>query len=217
MHRALGRPQGRQFWTSRSLAVAGIVAVHALMLGIALVQHATPVVSQAVLVAVSLDMTPRQVIAPPSKLPVKLEAPKLDVVPPPQLAIDVPPEAPAVLNIATSAPEEQPVAPAAEKRSHPDAPVLVSDVEYLRPPVPRYPVMARRAQQQGVVYVRVLVDEEGRARDVQVSRSSGFALLDEAARQCVRDALFKPYRQDGVARSVEVVVPVAFSLQRQVS
>ena len=38
----------------------------------------------------------------------------------------------------------------------------------------------------GTVQVRVLVDERGRPKEVNVAKSSGFARLDEAAMEAVR-------------------------------
>lgn len=46
---------------------------------------------------------------------------------------------------------------------------------------PTYPAASRRAGEAGTVRLKVLVDERGRTRDVQVALSSGFPRLDEAA------------------------------------
>ena len=51
---------------------------------------------------------------------------------------------------------------------------------------PIYPPASRRAGEEGTVRVRVLVDEKGRPKDVQVAQSSGFSGLDEAAVAAVR-------------------------------
>ena len=51
---------------------------------------------------------------------------------------------------------------------------------------PTYPPTSRRLGEEGTVRLKVLVDERGRARDVQVAKSSGFARLDEAAMTAVR-------------------------------
>jgi protein TonB len=50
---------------------------------------------------------------------------------------------------------------------------------------PTYPPVSRRNGEEGVVRLKVLVDEKGRPKDVQVAQSSGFPRLDEAARQAV--------------------------------
>ncbi|HEY6925520.1 MAG TPA: energy transducer TonB [Steroidobacteraceae bacterium] len=88
----------------------------------------------------------------------------------------------------------------------------LSDVAYLQPPIPRYPPESRRAREEGLVILRVLIDESGHASNINVYRSSGHPRLDEAAREAVRRALFKPYRDSGVARAAVAMVPVEFSL-----
>lgn len=94
-----------------------------------------------------------------------------------------------------------------------DSPRRVSLVEYLRPPAPRYPHESRKRKSQGIVVLRVLIDADGAPAAIDIERSSGDARLDEAAREAVSRALFKPYREDGVARRVLVSVPIEFSLR----
>jgi protein TonB len=90
--------------------------------------------------------------------------------------------------------------------------IEVAAVEYLQAPAPRYPAMARRARAQGVVLVRLMIDTEGRPCDVRVHRSSGFQLLDNAAREAVQHWVFKPHRENGIARNALVTIPIEFSL-----
>ena len=94
-----------------------------------------------------------------------------------------------------------------------NGPAEISTVEYLRAPEPRYPPASRAAREEGLVLLRVLVDERGRAQDVTVLKSSGHSRLDEAARQAVRRALFKPYLEGGVARAAVVTVPIEFAVR----
>ncbi|HTD05684.1 energy transducer TonB, partial [Undibacterium sp.] len=42
-------------------------------------------------------------------------------------------------------------------------------------------------------------NEKGRAEKVEIEKSSGFSRLDEAARQALLRAQFKPYIEDGKA------------------
>lgn len=91
-------------------------------------------------------------------------------------------------------------------------PPQLSDVAYVKPPMPRYPSESRRAHEQGLVLLRVLIDESGHARVVDVYRSSGHPRLDDAARDAVQRALFKPYLDGGVPRAAIAVVPIEFSL-----
>jgi protein TonB len=51
---------------------------------------------------------------------------------------------------------------------------------------PIYPPASRRAGEQGTVRLKVLVDTNGRASNVQVTQGSGFARLDQAAMEAVR-------------------------------
>jgi protein TonB len=95
------------------------------------------------------------------------------------------------------------------------APLQISQAEYLRPPVLRYPPAALAARREGTVGLRVLVSEGGRVLEVMVERPSGFAPFDEAACSAVRGALFKPYTVNGEPRTVLVHIPIDFTLKRR--
>jgi protein TonB len=85
-------------------------------------------------------------------------------------------------------------------------------VAYLRPPALVYPLAARRQREQGLVQVKVRVDEQGQPDRFVIERSSGHRLLDEAALQTVRATRFRPYRENGVALPFWVVMPLLFEL-----
>lgn len=51
---------------------------------------------------------------------------------------------------------------------------------------PTYPAASRRAGEEGSVRLKVLVDERGKPREVQVTKGSGFERLDQAAIEAVR-------------------------------
>jgi len=51
---------------------------------------------------------------------------------------------------------------------------------------PTYPPASRRAGEEGTVRLKVLVDTNGKASNVQVTQSSGFTRLDQAAMDAVR-------------------------------
>ncbi len=93
-----------------------------------------------------------------------------------------------------------------------EAPVVVDRVDYLRPPAPSYPPAAKRARVQGIVMLHVVIDHDGKPREVRIHESSGSEQLDAAARASVMSALFRPYRENGVPRLAQVLVPVQFSL-----
>jgi protein TonB len=77
---------------------------------------------------------------------------------------------------------------------------------------PVYPPAAIRGNEEGTVRLRLLVDERGHARDVQVATSSGSNRLDEAAVKAVRRWQFAPATQDSRAVSAWTEVNVVFRL-----
>jgi len=86
-------------------------------------------------------------------------------------------------------------------------------VAYGTNPLPPYPLVARRLGKEGVVLLEVVVAPDGRAADVRMIRSSGFAPLDESAVTTVRERWrFVPARRDGVAVESRVTVPIRFRL-----
>jgi len=89
---------------------------------------------------------------------------------------------------------------------------LVSQIEYLRAPLPVYPPQSRRLREEGKVTLKVLVNEKGEAEKVDIHHSSGSQRLDEAARAALMHALFKPYVEDGKAMPMLATATINFSL-----
>jgi protein TonB len=85
-------------------------------------------------------------------------------------------------------------------------------IAVLRHVEPVYSVASVRAHERGTVAVRVLVDEEGRPRHVELLRSSGFPRLDESALHSVRRYRFTPVMQGLQAIRVWTTVYVSFDL-----
>ena len=83
---------------------------------------------------------------------------------------------------------------------------------YLRNPPPKYPAESRKLREEGLVLLKVSVTAEGRAADVRLQRSSGFARLDEAALKAVRGWEFNPARAGATPVACAVEVPVRFGL-----
>jgi protein TonB len=97
-------------------------------------------------------------------------------------------------------------------RAQPD---IQAKPNYLKNPEPDYPELARRRHQAGLVLLAVKVTAEGRAERVEIKKSSGFSLLDDAAIEAVRDWEFQPARIGSLALESEIEVPVRFELSPQ--
>ena len=110
----------------------------------------------------------------------------------------------------TSSPK--PGADATTAQARPD---VEAKPNYLKNPEPDYPELARRRHQEGLVLLAVKVTAQGRAGRVEIKKSSGFSLLDDAAAQAVRNWEFEPARIGSLALESDIVVPVRFELRRQ--
>jgi protein TonB len=160
----------------------------------------------------ALDATPIQASileapTPPSETPPppmpQLEQPTLPVIEQPLVTIN---EEPAP-NAITVAVVEQPPVPTPVAA----APHVISDVAYIEPPQPKYPPESRRSGEEGLVVLRVLINEIGSVARVDVERSSGHTRLDDAACQAVKRARFRPYVENGVPRMALATIPIEFS------
>lgn len=78
---------------------------------------------------------------------------------------------------------------------------------------PTYPAIARKRGYEGVVLLMVFVKRDGSVGDLNISRSSGFKLLDRAALTSVKYWHFTPGRRGETPISMWVTVPVRFTLQ----
>jgi periplasmic protein TonB len=144
---------------------------------------------------------------PPSDSPPPLNPPEvipvMAVVEPPVITVAEEP-----VNAITVAVAETPPPPPAPS---PAAPRVVTDVAYVEPPQPKYPPESKRSGEEGLVVLRVLINELGRAARIEIERSSGHTRLDEAARVAVQRALFRPYVENGVARMALATIPIEFT------
>ncbi|MEY4844271.1 MAG: hypothetical protein RL312_552 [Pseudomonadota bacterium] len=78
---------------------------------------------------------------------------------------------------------------------------------------PNYPEASRRRGEQGVVRVELFVDPAGRVANVRVTESSGFAALDAAALEAVRDWRFRPAERAGLPVAASITTAVHFRLE----
>jgi protein TonB len=73
-------------------------------------------------------------------------------------------------------------------------------------------MIARKRAYQGTVVLDVLVSREGRVKELTLSASSGYSILDQAAMASVKTWLFDPGTRGGETVDMWVKVPVRFQL-----
>jgi protein TonB len=89
-----------------------------------------------------------------------------------------------------------------------EAPVQVVTVQ------PKYPDLAQRANIEGTVWVKALVDKEGKVRDVIIVKDSGAnAGFEEAAIDAAKQTVWKPAISNGQPIAVWVTYKVEFKLK----
>jgi len=79
----------------------------------------------------------------------------------------------------------------------------------------RYPIEARKFLQEGTVVIRCTVTTEGRPGIVEVKKSSGYKLLDQAAKHAVEQWTFIPARRNGETIQAVVDIPIGFDLDTE--
>lgn len=78
---------------------------------------------------------------------------------------------------------------------------------------PRYPALSRRFGEEGTAVLRVELDETGHVAAARVSSTSGFARLDDAALEAVRNWRCNPAQRDGQPVRAVALQPFKFILQ----
>lgn len=84
--------------------------------------------------------------------------------------------------------------------------------DYGTNPLPKYPPLAREKGYEGTVYLRVLVQADGRVGNLSIDRSSGHEVLDRAAVDSVKEWTFLPAQKGGKRVESWVLLPVKFKL-----
>lgn len=80
----------------------------------------------------------------------------------------------------------------------------------------RYPSAAQAAGQEDVVYVRIVMDRNGRVLNAQIRRSRGYALLNDEVAALVRRASPLPKPPKEVAGDqIALLVPVEFFIKKR--
>lgn len=208
--------------------LAGVIALHAAILGLILAAPPTPAPALPSPIHVRLIETaaeprapapppPSPVVAPP-RPPQPVPAP----TPPVSTAPSTTPQPPAEL-VPALRPAE-PIAPPASApvpappQAAPAPPPVVQprfDAAYLDNPRPPYPGVSRRQGEEGEVRLRVRVDPAGLAQQVEIQQGSGYPRLDQAALDTVRQWRFVPARQGDQPVAASVIVPIQFTLRSQ--
>jgi protein TonB len=104
---------------------------------------------------------------------------------------------------------DRPIAPEPETPefvAYDTPPMLIETIE------PQYPDIARRAGIEGTVFVRVLVDVDGRVLDARIEKGINEA-LDRAAVDAAMRSRFSPAKQRDKPVRVWVTYPIRFTLK----
>jgi protein TonB len=87
----------------------------------------------------------------------------------------------------------------------------ISAPQAISTPDPEYTEEARNAKTQGTCVLWLIVDDQGRPRDIRVVRGLGFG-LDARAMDAVKQWRFQPAMKDGHPVNVQISVEVGFKL-----
>ena len=197
----------------RTLAFVLVLAIHAAFiwvlnsgLGKAIVEFVAPPVETEI-----VDEQPEDEEPPPPPPPDY--APPPPYVPPPDFVIAAPVQTGPTTAITTTS--EKPVA-APPPKPAPSASVKTppsTQGKGARITQPEYPPASRRAGEEGTVHLQVYVQENGRAGEIKVAKSSGFPKLDEAAvKEVQRNWRFVPGKEDGKPVAMWHIFAVTFRL-----
>lgn len=195
---------GRQGSGTRLVGIAVVVLMHLLL--IYALYHALG--AQLVAMIEELPITVRliETIKPPAPPAVKVPEQKVKQVARPENIIpkvEVPPqetkqasanEIQAVTNEQPTQPEVSP-APVAEAVTGPA--IVHAVVDFSTCKKPDYPRSSLRNEEQGTVRIQFLIGTDGHVADSKIDQSSGFRMLDTAAKKALSLCKFKPGKIDG--------------------
>jgi protein TonB len=168
------------------------------------VKVVTPAVVQPLALEKPVPIEPRKQPMPPEPQPV------VPIPQPVQVVVVAKPVSQTEFQGDASSPK--PGTDAITMQAQPD---VQAKPNYLKNPEPVYPELARRRRQEGLVLLAVKITAQGRAERVEIKKSSGFFLLDNAAVEAVRDWEFQPARIGSLSLESEIEVPVRFELTPQ--
>jgi periplasmic protein TonB len=147
----------------------------------------------------AMPLVPPRPMAPPSEQAVKAATSANE--PSPHLAVSLDPKLEAIN-------------PAPEPKESAEPVILPrSDASFLNNPAPTYPAQSRRLREEGRVLVDVYILASGSVGEFRLKRSSGFARLDEAALQAVRQWRYVPAKRGDEPIAYWYVQPVDFAIR----
>ncbi|QPI75633.1 energy transducer TonB [Sphingobium fuliginis] len=198
-------------------AIALIIAVHAALIFVIMQarHHGHPRKAERLSV---INLTPQP--PPPAEAPPPGPSHPQIMAPPP--LIEIPRALP---QLVAPAPPDQTLSPAPASFSVPSiasvtTPAPSSFVQdgdlgakMIAGKPPRYPLESRRKREQGTVLLMLTLALDGSVETVAISRSSGFARLDDAALDAVRRWRWNPVIQGGEPVRVRGVVEIPFLLK----
>lgn len=207
----LYRKQDTGYLSRRTLALAAIILLHVLAIRILAsgfastrVRHASTIIQTRLLPSERIQQLP----PPPPQLNLVEQAP-IQVVTP-QISLPMPEDPP-------QPPLQNPPAETDQAPTAP-SPVLMAGSTTRPRPISgpdgreRYPQESIAARETGTPTITICISATGAVDSVQVTRSSGFPRLDEAALGIGRDFRFKPAMRQGQPVPVCVAYGVKFGI-----
>ncbi len=207
-------------WSKLS-GLAMVLALHGALLYAAMSYKLIPPPQEAVTLFVNLINPPKKVEPPPE--PPKPPPKKVTLVKP-QLVLQPKPE-PVLVSNAPVVAVNEPVAPPPpvvpvplvpdEPPAKPATVTLSSELSVSCPQraMPNYPAASRRLNEQGLVVLRVELDETGHITAARVEASSGYRRLDEAGLAIVKTWHCNAATREGKAVRAVALQPFDFILE----
>jgi protein TonB len=201
-------PHDSNYLSRRGVAFLGIIVLHIVLIWAFINGFAqTGVRYVQTILQTNIIQTEKPKDLPPPPPPVDLkERPPVQVIAP-DINISIPVDAPPpIQQVTTQRVEAAPPAPRAIVPGTPLKPTYAPDVsEY-------YPDSSRRAGEQGRAMVKVCVNQTGKLDSAEVSTSSNFPALDQAAIKYAKAMKFKPATSEGKPVLSCSNLPVKFEL-----
>jgi periplasmic protein TonB len=195
-------PYAKTALMTRVIVFALVISAHlAILLAWSIDPHDHVVTTHEMAMSFTVEAQPRQTVTP------QLHKAVPAVLPLPEQVAEQ--SAPAMVEqAAVAAPASVAAAVTAIPDTEPDY-----KATYLNNPSPTYPMVARRMGLQGRVVLNVEVLASGVCGEINIQKSSGYAMLDNAALQTVKSWRFMPARQAGHAVNKWFMIPIQFSLK----